>query len=315
MKSGKITQIGWNTNGGWRIGITDEDNFYWYYAHMRIKNPYAKGMELGKKVEAGEVIGYVGHTGYSNKLENNSMPDDPLAGRAENGNFAPHLHLSIYNEKYITINPYEKLKYLEKSKSYVVVKKVDNEYVFDSFYGVKNKNEFIEKIKVEIDNVEHKQLGLFKSVTVAQAALESGWGASGLTVTANNLFGIKDFKSDYWTGSYVEMTTTEEINGEDIQQIARFRKYSSWKESIEDRIKFLQTYDRYKNVFTAEDYKEQARELQKAGWATDSSYAELIISIIDMYSLSELDNGIQKPIIFNDFNSIGGNNFVLQLQK
>lgn len=66
VESGYVEAIGWNQYGGWRIGIRSFDKKrYYYYAHMRQNYPYAEGIEEGSVVTAGDVIGYMGHTGYS----------------------------------------------------------------------------------------------------------------------------------------------------------------------------------------------------------------------------------------------------------
>ncbi len=66
VESGVVEALGWNQYGGWRIGIRSFDNKrYYYYAHLRQNRPYAEGLQVGQKVTAGDVIGYVGHTGYS----------------------------------------------------------------------------------------------------------------------------------------------------------------------------------------------------------------------------------------------------------
>lgn len=44
----------------------------------------------------------------------------------------------------------------------------------------------------------NKTTGIPASFTLAQAALESAWGESGLAKRANNLFGVKADRS--WTG-------------------------------------------------------------------------------------------------------------------
>lgn len=66
IESGIVEALGWNQYGGWRVGIRSFDGKrYYYYAHLRQNYPYAEGLEEGDIVTAGDVIGYMGHTGYS----------------------------------------------------------------------------------------------------------------------------------------------------------------------------------------------------------------------------------------------------------
>lgn len=66
IESGYVAAIGWNQYGGWRIGINSFDGKrYYYYAHLRQNRPYAEGLKQGDVVTAGDVIGYMGRTGYS----------------------------------------------------------------------------------------------------------------------------------------------------------------------------------------------------------------------------------------------------------
>ena len=70
IESGYVEALGWNQYGGWRIGIRSFDGKrYYYYAHLRQNFPYALELKEGSIVTAGDVIGYMGHTGYS-KVEN-----------------------------------------------------------------------------------------------------------------------------------------------------------------------------------------------------------------------------------------------------
>ena len=118
VEGGTITHLGWNQYGGWRIGIRSEDTKrYYYYAHLRKDKPFPPDMKLGDIVEAGQVIGYLGNTGYSRK-ENRNMS----SGR-------PHLHFGIqlifdprqeddggkFHE--IWIDPYQLCKFLERHKA------------------------------------------------------------------------------------------------------------------------------------------------------------------------------------------------------
>lgn len=82
IESGYVECIGWNRYGGWRIGIRSFDSKrYYYYAHLRRDHPYGDIYE-GKIVNAGEVIGYLGMTGYSAKENVNNIN-------------VPHLHLGM----------------------------------------------------------------------------------------------------------------------------------------------------------------------------------------------------------------------------
>lgn len=74
VESGYVAMLGWNQYGGWRIGINSFDGKrYYYYAHLRQDFPYAKWLEEGSVVNAGDVIGYMGRTGYSAKENVNNI--------------------------------------------------------------------------------------------------------------------------------------------------------------------------------------------------------------------------------------------------
>ena len=131
--------------------------------------------------------------------------------------------------------------------------------------------------------------GIFPSVTIAQAILESGWGKSGLAKTGKNLFGIKADSS--WKGATMDLPTQEEVNGGMITIIARWRVYTSWNDSVRDHTKFLLENSNYKRtgVFKAKNYEEQAHALKRAGYATESNYAESVIQVINDFGLSMYD--------------------------
>lgn len=76
IESGRVSAMGWNQYGGWRIGIDSFDGKrYYYYAHLRQNRPYAEGLKEGDIVQAGDVIGYMGRTGYSTKENVNNIDE------------------------------------------------------------------------------------------------------------------------------------------------------------------------------------------------------------------------------------------------
>ncbi len=79
VESGVVEALGWNQYGGWRIGIRSFDGLrYHYYAHLRKDRPFAQGLAVGETVMAGDVIGYVGRTGYSAKENVNGIEQSHL---------------------------------------------------------------------------------------------------------------------------------------------------------------------------------------------------------------------------------------------
>lgn len=74
VESGYVEALGWNQYGGWRIGIRSFDKKrYYYYAHLRKNFPYNKSLKVGSIVQAGDVIGYMGRTGYSHSENANNI--------------------------------------------------------------------------------------------------------------------------------------------------------------------------------------------------------------------------------------------------
>jgi murein DD-endopeptidase MepM/ murein hydrolase activator NlpD len=74
VEGGVIEAMGWNRYGGWRIGIRSFDSKrYYYYAHLRKDTPFAPGLQQGDTVQAGELIGFMGRTGYSDKENVNNI--------------------------------------------------------------------------------------------------------------------------------------------------------------------------------------------------------------------------------------------------
>lgn len=125
VESGVVETVGWNRYGGWRVGIRSFDGQrYYYYAHLRKDRPYCADLKEGSVIVAGDVVGYLGMTGYSDKENVNGMS-------------VPHLHFGmqlVFDESQkecdneIWINVYEIVKFLEHHKSPVVRNDDTKEY-------------------------------------------------------------------------------------------------------------------------------------------------------------------------------------------
>lgn len=74
VEGGVVEAMGWNRYGGWRIGIRSFDSKrYYYYAHLQKDTPFAPGLQEGDIVQAGDLIGFMGRTGYSDKENVNNI--------------------------------------------------------------------------------------------------------------------------------------------------------------------------------------------------------------------------------------------------
>ncbi len=74
VEGGVVEVMGWNRYGGWRIGIRSFDSKrYYYYAHLQKDHPFADGLQEGDLIQAGDLIGFMGRTGYSDKENVNNI--------------------------------------------------------------------------------------------------------------------------------------------------------------------------------------------------------------------------------------------------
>ena len=74
VEGGIVEAMGWNRYGGWRIGIRSYDSKrYYYYAHLQKDRPFAKDLAVGDIVQAGDLVGFMGRTGYSDKENTNNI--------------------------------------------------------------------------------------------------------------------------------------------------------------------------------------------------------------------------------------------------
>jgi flagellar rod assembly protein/muramidase FlgJ len=123
---------------------------------------------------------------------------------------------------------------------------------------------------------------------IAEGALESGWGTSGLANQANNLFGVKADAS--WTGDTLSMPTKEFINGQEVTVQALWRKYATLQDCFDDHAQFFIVNPRYAAALVCgRDSIAFANAVQAAGYATDPLYAQKLTEIINAHNLTQFD--------------------------
>lgn len=139
--------------------------------------------------------------------------------------------------------------------------------------------------------------GLYASVMIAQAALESGYGDSSLSLAPNhNLFGIKGS----FNGQSVAMNTSEFVNGKWVRVVQNFKRYPSHQASFEDNARLLRRGLSWSPAFYSGTWIENARTYQDAtSWlqgryATDPTYANKLNRVIQSYNLTQYDTAGQQ---------------------
>jgi len=125
IESGTVKSVGWNEYGGWQIGIQSfDEQRYYYYAHLQKDHPYSANLHEGTAVQAGDVIGYSGRTGYSTKENVNNID-------------TPHLHVGMRltfdvtqkdSSNQVWIDMYALTKLLSKNRSQVYIVEETKEY-------------------------------------------------------------------------------------------------------------------------------------------------------------------------------------------
>lgn len=113
VEGGTVEALGWNQYGGWRVGIRSTDRKrYYYYAHLQKDTPYAPGLKEGDTVQPGQLLGFMGRTGYSTRENVNNIE-------------AVHLHFGlqlIFDESQkecdseIWIDVYQIVRFLHKHR-------------------------------------------------------------------------------------------------------------------------------------------------------------------------------------------------------
>ena len=134
--------------------------------------------------------------------------------------------------------------------------------------------------------VSAAQTQVYASFAIAEAAIESAWGASKLAIQGHNLFGVKADRA--WTGDTIGFRTREYLNSQWVFVNALWRMYPSWLGSFTDHAAFLQ-HKRYAKAFLASNVDDFTIAVANAGYATDPLYANKIIILINQHDLKQFD--------------------------
>lgn len=237
---------------------------------------------------------------FSNEIDKNSVKSGSIEIRDDYKNNIP-INLKVI-ENTTEISP--KTPLMEGKDYYLIIhntvkgkktKCLKQDYICpikvkkkEITYTKVNNNEFISSL-IKGAKLTYDKYGVYPSVTIGQAILESNWGRSDKAQLCNNLFGIKADKS--WNGDRKSLPTKEWENGKEISIVCDWRSYKSISESLEDHGRFLYSRPWYAKagVFDANNYKEQIIAIHRAGYATDPSYASKICSVIERYKLWQYD--------------------------
>lgn len=206
---------------------------------------------------------------------------------------------STFKEEVVIKNKEVKLDTVSYNKKDTVDVKVKEEKKLEDNSNFKNtdskpdvsmpnfNNQFIDRLKNDIVAV-CKDYGLYPSVMMAQAIIESDWGRSGLAVNANNFFGVKARKGQ----QYVIMPTQEDDGNGNLYWINdAFAKYDNLYESMEGNALVL--YNNY-NLYYGAFRKNTNSYMDATYWltgryATDTNYYKTLNRIIEQYGLYQLD--------------------------
>lgn len=142
------------------------------------------------------------------------------------------------------------------------------------------KIEFIKSLYCDA-KATSRETGMSWELILAQAAQETGWGEKILAGT-HNIFNIK--ASEGWTGEKKKFKVWEIRKGKKVWEDADFRVYADYHAALRDRVIFLKSNPRYAKAGlfdpgTLGDLRGEASALQKAGYATDPTYAESLAKV------------------------------------
>ena len=161
---------------------------------------------------------------------------------------------------------------------------------FPTYDSDAHQTEFIETIAPAAVLIANTH-GIYPSVMIAQASLESSWGQSGLAQNYNNLMGTKGS----WNGKSVTVSTREDVNGQSVYINAGFSVYDSWADSLNRYGLLMKNGLKHDNNFysgtwraNTQSYRDATAWLQ-GRYATDTLYADKLNQTIESFNLDRYD--------------------------
>lgn len=251
----------------------------------------------GKRLAAGVFVSCILLTGCQSQ-EKQSVLAETLASSSIEGTLTKHSIVEVNNEQLST-------SMIEDSSSQLEVQEVvgstsdRSEKELEPAQSPKTNTQttetFIQMIGPEAQQLAWKE-GLYASVMIAQAMLETGSGSSQLSQAPHhNLFGIKGS----YQGKQVSFDTQEDQGDGQLYTIqAAFRQYPSYKESLEDYARLLKQGVSGNSTIYQRTWKEAAGTYQEATkaltgtYATDTAYDKKLNELIETYDLTSYD---QEP--------------------
>lgn len=162
-----------------------------------------------------------------------------------------------------------------------------------------SKEEFILQVYKQTEPFE--KTGVLRSLIIAMACLESGYGKSNLMKKANAFFGIKATSDWIKKGNKIYNSKTNECyDGQNmVSIIGCFRAYDNMKESVDDFVRLMNT-TRYRSVVNQVDFKKAITAVKNSGYATDPKYVDKVYSIYKSNNLHRFDVFEDKNISKGD---------------
>ncbi len=219
--------------------------------------------------------------------------DEKIITKGQNGIYKI-TYLKKYVNKKLVSKTIETKKTLQKNITQVINVPFKKGDASNLTKGLSNsQKDFVNEILPQALKL-YKTDKILPSLTLAQAALESGWGKYSI---GKNIFGVKAYSD--WKGKKSLVWTTEQKKDGSYEKIkCWFKNYDSFGESVKDYGELL-SLSRYKRVKTAKNYRDAVAAVRLAGYATSLDYVDNVIDLIEAHHLYVWDKN-PKPVKLKD---------------